>query len=730
MKKHLDDQIMHSHKFIITALLTLGLTACGGGGGGGSGTGNTSSKVTTSTSSSSSKAPVDSEAPIANVLFPSKQSLTREASIIVRGKAADNASNISYVRVNGVDATSNDGFATWQANISLAWGMNEISIATKDAAGNINSAADVFYVKRAPTTGGMGDIVYDSIDSRAFILDTTQKSITVMDPITGTRKVLSDITTPNSNHFFINPVRMVLDTKGNRLLVADDGFDVKAIIAVDLTTGARTLLFTYGPALRTPTALALDSDSDRLVVTDSQAVYGLSLIDGSVKVISNHSTPNTQHYLTSLVDIVLDNSLNRALATDNNSLIEIDLSSGIAKVISDHRTSPSVKWNNVKDLVLDSMNNRALVISSDSRKNKGALIAVDLKTGERTFVSTPTQPNTLNPLSMPYHMAIDAMKNRVLITQNYPSAVMAIDLASGNREILSDDSIPDKTSQVTFEWPLSLVADKSLSTLYLMDEISNSFFSIARNTSQRNLVSFEETNHGTNNYEGIAYDETTRRVFIADTIINGILELNVETGNKSVLSDQNTPGNSAPINWPTGVALNHSSGKLYVSDLISGFLNVNTDTGATAIISNNSTPNSANEFNYSSLFAIDSERNRALLVDTHNTQVIAIDLSSGARSILSDNSTPDSSDPFQTPVGIVMDASRNRAIISDYQKIISVDLITGQRKLLVANKELPGLILRTFVMDEACNCLFFIDSGERAIRMMDLTNGHAVTFSK
>lgn len=727
MNRHLDDQIIRPHKFIITALLALGLTACGGGGGG---TGNTSSKVTTSTSSSSSQAPVDSEAPTANVSFPSKQSLTREASIIVRGRATDNASNISYVRVNGVDASSNDSFATWQANISLAWGMNEISIATKDAAGNINSAADIFYIKRVPPLGIMTDIVYDSTDNRAYILDPAQKTIIALNPTTGTRKVLSDITTPNSTQSFLNPVRMVLDTKGNRLLVADDGFNVKAIIAIDLTTGARTLLFTYGRAFSRPTSLALDSDHNRLIIIESQAVYSLSLTDGSVKVISNHSTPNTQHYLTSLEDIVLDKSLNRALATDNNSLIEIDLSSGIAKVISDYRTSPSVEWNNVKDLVLDSLNNRALVVSSSTSKNQGALIAVDLNTGERTFLSTPTQPNSLSPLSMPSHLAMDTMKNRVLVTQNYPSAVIAIDLASGNREILSDDSIPDKTSQVIFESPLSLVADKSLSTLYLMDETSNSLFSIARNTSQRNLISFEETNHGTNNYGGIAYDETTRRVFIADTIIKGILALNVETGNKSVLSDQNTPGNNAPINWPTGVSLNHSSGKLYVSDLTNGFLNVNKDTGATTIISNNSTPNSANEFNYYSFFAIDNERDRALLVDTYNTQVIAIDLSSGARSILSDNSKPDNNVPFQTPVGIVIDESRNRAIISDYQKLISVDLITGQRKLLVASSELPGLILRTFVMDNACNCIFFIDSDERAVRMMDLTNGHTVTFSK
>lgn len=263
-----------------------------------------------------------------------------------------------------------------------------------------------------------------------------------------------------------------------------------------------------------------------------------------------------------------------------------------------------------------------------------------------------------------------------------------------------------------------------------MDETNNSLFSMSKNTSQRQLISFEETIHGLNNYKGMTYDDKTRRIFIADTIIKGILAFNVETGSKSVLSDENTLGNSVPISWPTGVALNAATGKLYVSDALSGFLNVDTDTGAGIIISNNSTPNSANEFGYLSFFEIDSERNRALLVDSFNNRIIAIDLTSGVRSILSDNFTPNNNAPFHFPVGIAIDTLRSRAIISEYHKLISVDLITGQRKLITENAELPEISLRSFVVDETCDCIFFINSDERAVKMMDLTNGHIVTFSK
>jgi hypothetical protein len=71
------------------------LTACGGGGG--------SSTPTT-----------DTVAPAATVVFPPDNAFTDATTLTITGTATD-SSSISAVQVNGVDATTSDGFATWQA---------------------------------------------------------------------------------------------------------------------------------------------------------------------------------------------------------------------------------------------------------------------------------------------------------------------------------------------------------------------------------------------------------------------------------------------------------------------------------------------------------------------------------------------------------------------------------------------------------------------------------------
>src|SRR5262245_8897224 len=53
--------------------------------------------------------------PTATVVFPTAVSRTSSEQLIVRGTASDAASAVASVRVNGVEATSTDNFATWTA---------------------------------------------------------------------------------------------------------------------------------------------------------------------------------------------------------------------------------------------------------------------------------------------------------------------------------------------------------------------------------------------------------------------------------------------------------------------------------------------------------------------------------------------------------------------------------------------------------------------------------------
>jgi len=81
-------------------------------------------------------------------------------------------------------------------------------------------------------------------------------------------------------------------------------------------------------------------------------------------------------------------------------------------------------------IALDSANNRALVVDRDL----DALIAIDLDSGARTIVSdNNTGPN----LATPQAIALDSANNRALVVDSVLDALIVIELGSGERAVSS-----------------------------------------------------------------------------------------------------------------------------------------------------------------------------------------------------------------------------------------------------------------------------------------------------
>ena len=70
---------------------------------------------------------VENTAPTVQVLFPPPGSEIESAQVTVQGHAADE-SGVAAVLVNGVPATSSDGFATWQATVPIVLGLNTLTV--------------------------------------------------------------------------------------------------------------------------------------------------------------------------------------------------------------------------------------------------------------------------------------------------------------------------------------------------------------------------------------------------------------------------------------------------------------------------------------------------------------------------------------------------------------------------------------------------------------------------
>ncbi len=203
----------------------------------------------------------------------------------------------------------------------------------------------------------------------------------------------------------------------NRVLVIDS--DLDAVVAVDLTSGTH-MLFSNSTtpnatnSLSKPVAISMDIANNRTLVVDSDlaAVVAVNLTSGARSILSNATIPDATNPFINPIAIALDSANNRALVVDANldAVIAVDLTSG-ARTIFSNATIPNgvTPFNNPIAITLDATNDRALVLVADGGLSvSGAVLAVDLSSGARTMLSDATTPDTSNPFWFPRAITLDA----------------------------------------------------------------------------------------------------------------------------------------------------------------------------------------------------------------------------------------------------------------------------------------------------------------------------------
>jgi DNA-binding beta-propeller fold protein YncE len=135
-----------------------------------------------------------------------------------------------------------------------------------------------------------------------------------------------------------------------------------------------------------------------------------------------------------------------ALITNNaaEELMSVDLTNGNRSVVSalDVR-GDGPAFGTPEGVTMDTANNRALV--TDSENN--SLMAVNLASGDRTIISANGRPATpevgTGPnFDFPIGVVLDSANNRALVVNNFSNLILAVDLATGasfgDRTIFSD----------------------------------------------------------------------------------------------------------------------------------------------------------------------------------------------------------------------------------------------------------------------------------------------------
>ena len=672
------------------------------------------------------------QAPTAVIHFPTPVSLTDAATLTVTGAASDEG-NIMGVSVNGVPATSTDGFATWRVQADIAPGENKLAVRTEDNVGNVNlMAAEATVQNSGPVLEGPLGITLDVVNNRALITDNILQALVVIDLNTGNRTIISDANNGSGLDFSF-PYGVTLDTLNKRALIIDNSLD--ALVAVDLATGDRTVISNAsrgsGQAFFSPTRVTLDVDNNhnRVLVIDS-GLLAVDLTTGDRTVISNASRGSGPGFINPL-GVTLDTNYNRILVTDGRmrALVAVDPTTGNRTIISNASTGSGPAFFFPIDVALDANNNRVLIIDS----SLDALLSVDLATGNRTIISNASTGSG-KIFDNPTGVILDTNnnRNRALIIDNSLDSLVAVDLTTGNRTIVSDTRTG---SGPAFSYLSAVSLDTINDRTFVIDWGVRALVAVDLATGDRTIVSDAGKGSGPAFMKptDVTMDAANARALVIDYGLQALVTVDIATGNRIIISDAST-GNGPTFRFPYGVTLDAANNRTLVIDSnLDALVAVDLTTGNRTIISDASTgsgpafvdPNSA---------TLDAANNRALVIDWSLAALVAVDLATGDRTIISDASTG-GGPIFSSLNAVTLDTANNRALVIDagLGALIAVDLATGDRTIVsdAGTGNGPAFSLpQGITLDVVNNRAMVIDRSLDALMAVELVSGDRVIVSK
>jgi hypothetical protein len=674
---------------------------------------------------------VDPEPPHVKIVFPPPRSVTNAETITVRG-TADDATSVTAVSVNGTAATSDDGFVTWKAEVTLAEGENEIQVTARDATGNETEmplqATVVRTVEIAPKASA---VTWDRVGNRAIVLDASSKRIYALDPQSMKRSLISDGAT--GDPLLKSPVGLAWDLENERILVSD--IEAAAVIAVDPATGARTVLSgpgkgdgdtlqapssvvwdqrnnqalvvdglppdqrlvgidelgnraevaALGPSLTVASSITWDEQVHRALILDGfgRVLYAVDVDDGTVVPLSS-SGDGRDNPFSRPVAVTWDPVNNEAVVTDIglDALLAVSVQSGTREILASPEIGTDTVPRSPMAVTWDYAQNRLLVVDNDL----GAVLAIAADTGTATVLSDAF--HGLGPsLRAPTALGWDAENNRALVSDETLQAIMAIDPANGDRTVLTS---PFRGGGPNLNAPVGITWDESFNRVLVLDANPGALLAVDAN-GQRTLLSTTEDGNQPDlaDPRGLAWDPYNSRVVVANE--QELVAIEVEDGKRTIASRHGILGGGSSFTAPRAVAVWQSepgNDVVFVADSAQNAVYY-VDVDFESVTSGNRTLlSSANAGSGPSLerpIAVtwDPTREQALVVDEEMSALIGVDIATGNRTILS--SPEVGKGPALTaPAAVIWDPMSTRVLVLDtnLRAVLAVDPLSGDRVIL------------------------------------------------
>jgi len=282
--------------------------------------------------------------------------------------------------------------------------------------------------------------------------------------------------------------------------------------------------------LNTPIDIAVDNANARLLVLDSghRAVIEIDLSSGAQTIISDNSTPNDFAQFSGPERIAVNAAGNLAWIIDRGyeNLIVVNLENGVrSELIDINSTGLGVSISDARDIALDELSNRALLLVSElnGAVNDTRIISVDLADGSRSILSDALTPNVDNPLGYAFDgmsIIFDEIGFRLLVMQT--GELLSVDPLTGSRTIFSETGI---------DGAIDATIDNLNNRALIENRVNTQLYSADLNSG--NVQPLWAIYHG-GDPQRIAFDSLNNRTLILYKFSNNVHAIDMLNGQASI----------------------------------------------------------------------------------------------------------------------------------------------------------------------------------------------------
>ncbi len=667
------------------------LAGCGGGGGGGG-----------------------DGTPSAQIGFPAGPAATDTQTLTVTGEAERGSAPVEGVRVNGVEATSSDGFATWSAEVPLVLGTNRIEVEVEDEDGNVfPDSARVDVARRAQVLADVRGLVHVPQTDELFLLDAGNRSLLRVPDGKGLAVIVSDDDHGAGDDFLV-PFELAVTADGSRAFVYD-AVVAGGLFEVATSTGNRRRL-ALGP-LPLVTSLVHDPLRKVLYAAGGPDVLRIDPALETVEVLSDGSEPKLGPTFTTTRGLALEESTGRLYLTDGEeSVLAVDLAKGERVLVTGGDVGKGTDLVFATEICVDPATGLLHVLDASFNR----ILLVDPATGIRE-VELELAPLGLSPTSL----AFDSERGLVLIGDARTDVVFALDSA-----------VPELSAFVEAR----VGSGEPLTDLRALDFADSKLWAgggmrgvleIDLRNGARTLIPLAIPDETLLlNARDVEVDADNGRAFLVDDLKEALIELDLATGVHREIEDAT---GSHTFSNPFALAL-VSSDRVVVGD--SGTTTLFTVDLATEVFEVLSADGDGkgDELKGIADVCFDPARARVLVSTGFSSRITAVDLVSGERTILSEGSIGGGA-----AVGIggslALDPAGDRLLVADpaLDQIVAVDLETGFRTLVSGANVGRGPALdelRGLAFDERSGQILTFLPMHGAIAGLDVGSGDRVVVAK